>query len=102
MPSWRLRKEREAADSEAALRPTVMSTMLPEEISGGRRMDGNSIWVGRRQLLLHLLEAGLLGLLRVNLIPWGGLTNLLSRVRRTVTPASTLPTVRETNILVVW
>ena len=31
------------ASSEAVLRATVMSTMLPEEIEGGRRMEGNSI-----------------------------------------------------------
>jgi hypothetical protein len=28
------------------LRPTSMSTMLPDEMSGGSRMDGNSICVG--------------------------------------------------------
>ena len=33
------------AASEAVLRATVMSTMLPEEIEGGRRMEGNSIWM---------------------------------------------------------
>lgn len=30
--------------SESKLRETVMSTMEPEEMLGGRRMDGNSIW----------------------------------------------------------
>jgi hypothetical protein len=29
--------------SEVKLRATVISTMLPEEILGGRRMEGNSI-----------------------------------------------------------
>lgn len=40
------RAMKEACDSfsESKLRETVMSTMLPEEILGGRRMDGNSIW----------------------------------------------------------
>lgn len=32
-----------AAASEAVLRATLMSTMEPEVIDGGRRMDGNSI-----------------------------------------------------------
>jgi hypothetical protein len=32
-----------AFDSDLRLRATVMSTMLPEEMSGGRRMEGNSI-----------------------------------------------------------
>ncbi len=27
---------------------TLMSTMLPEEMLGGRRMEGNSIWMTRR------------------------------------------------------
>lgn len=31
------------AASEVVLRATVMSTILPEEIDGGRRMEGNSI-----------------------------------------------------------
>ena len=37
---------KEACDfcSEAKLRETVISTMLPEDILGGRRMDGNSIY----------------------------------------------------------
>ena len=34
-----------AEASEAVFRATVISTMLPEEIEGGRRMDGNSIWM---------------------------------------------------------
>jgi hypothetical protein len=32
-----------AADSDERLRETVMSTMEPEDMSGGRRIDGNSI-----------------------------------------------------------
>ena len=31
-------------DSEVRLRDTVMSTMEPEEMSAGRRMEGNSIY----------------------------------------------------------
>jgi len=31
------------SDSFSALRATVMSTMLPEDMSGGRRIEGNSI-----------------------------------------------------------
>ena len=30
--------------SEAKLRATVISTMLPEDIFGGRRIEGNSIY----------------------------------------------------------
>jgi hypothetical protein len=33
-----------AAASDLWLRETVMSTMLPLEMSGGRRIEGNSIW----------------------------------------------------------
>ena len=33
-----------AEASEERLRETVMSTMLPEEMEEGRRMEGNSIW----------------------------------------------------------
>ena len=47
MESWRWSKEDWAASSEAWLRETVMSTMEPEEMEGGRRMDGNSICGGR-------------------------------------------------------
>ena len=44
MEDWRLWNAVWAADSEAWLRETVMSTMLPEEMEGGSRMEGNSIW----------------------------------------------------------
>lgn len=43
MRSWRDWKAWSARFSEAALPDTVMSTMLPEEMLGGRRMEGNSI-----------------------------------------------------------
>lgn len=43
MEDWRARKEAREAASEEWLRETVMSTMLPEEMEGGRRMEGNSI-----------------------------------------------------------
>ena len=43
MASWRAAKEACDFCSDAKLRATVMSTMLPEEIFGGRRMEGNSI-----------------------------------------------------------
>jgi hypothetical protein len=40
---WRAAKLSLAACSEARLRLTAMSTMEPEEMLGGRRMEGNSI-----------------------------------------------------------
>lgn len=43
MVVWRLVKAFWAADSEERFRETVISTMEPEDMSGGRRMDGNSI-----------------------------------------------------------
>jgi hypothetical protein len=43
MASWRATKEDWDFCSEPKLRDTVMSTMLPEEMLGGRRMEGNSI-----------------------------------------------------------
>jgi len=44
MESWRARKAAWDLVSELRFRATVISTMLPEEILGGRRMEGNSIW----------------------------------------------------------
>ena len=44
MDDWRLEKAFCVAASDAVLRETVISTMLPEEIEGGRRIDGNSIY----------------------------------------------------------
>lgn len=44
MRSWSSRKAFSVLPSELRLRETVMSTMLPEEMLGGRRMEGNSIW----------------------------------------------------------
>ena len=44
MESCRAWKREAWRVSESKLRETVMSTMEPEEMFGGRRMDGNSIW----------------------------------------------------------
>lgn len=38
--AWNDLRER---DSEVVLRDTVISTILPEEIEGGRSIEGNSI-----------------------------------------------------------
>lgn len=78
--------------SESVLRETVMSTMEPEVMDGGRRMEGNSIWARLRQY-----TSALLALLGASV----GLTRRLSSVRRTATPASTLPTVSEISMLSV-
>jgi hypothetical protein len=43
MASWRATKDAWVFCSDAKLRATVMSTILPEEMLGGRRMEGNSI-----------------------------------------------------------
>ena len=40
---WRLAKDFWAAISFSVLRATVMSTIDPEVMDGGRRIDGNSI-----------------------------------------------------------
>ena len=40
---WRAEKAFWEVASEVVLRATVMSTMEPEVILGGRRMEGNSI-----------------------------------------------------------
>lgn len=49
-----------AADSVSALRVTSMSTMLPEEMSGGRRIEGNSIYtdVSYRRQGAAMLQLG--------------------------------------------
>lgn len=44
MEAWSAWKDFCDAASEAVLRETVMSTIEPEEIDGGSRIDGNSIW----------------------------------------------------------
>jgi hypothetical protein len=41
--SWSCLKERSAAASEFLLRETLISTMDPDAMSGGRRIEGNSI-----------------------------------------------------------
>lgn len=43
MLSWREVKAAWDFCSDRKFRATVMSTILPEEMLGGRRMDGNSI-----------------------------------------------------------
>ena len=43
MEDWRVSKPSCSARSEVVLRLTVMSTMEPDEMDEGRRMDGNSI-----------------------------------------------------------
>jgi len=43
MASWRARKAAWDFSSEEIFRETVISTMLPEEMLGGRRIEGNSI-----------------------------------------------------------
>jgi hypothetical protein len=67
-----------------------MSTIEPEVIEGGRRIEGNSIF-GLGQSLCPGV-GGMLG---------RGCTSRLSSVRSTATPASTLPTVRETSIVML-
>lgn len=44
MEDWREAKDFWDADSEDWLRETVISTMEPEVMEGGRSMEGNSIW----------------------------------------------------------
>jgi hypothetical protein len=44
MVDWRMAKVFCAMASVVWLRETVMSTMEPEDMSGGRRMEGNSIF----------------------------------------------------------
>ena len=57
MRSCRARNWDSAASSLAMFWPTVMSTMLPEEMLGGSRMDGNSICARGRQLSECQMEA---------------------------------------------
>lgn len=85
MRSCRARNRCSSAVSLLVFCETVMSTMLPDEMLGGRRMEGNSIWARTRQLRPR----------RETTV----VTRRLSGVRRTVTPASTFPTVRETSIM---
>lgn len=44
MVVWRAWKAWAAWASDLWFRATVMSTMEPEVMSGGRRIEGNSIW----------------------------------------------------------
>jgi hypothetical protein len=46
MSDWSSWKAFAASFSALTLRATSMSTILPDEISGGRRMEGNSICAG--------------------------------------------------------
>ncbi len=43
MEDWRAVKESWETTSESVLRETVISTMEPEVMDGGRRIEGNSI-----------------------------------------------------------
>lgn len=72
-----------------------MSTILPEEIFGGSRMDGNSIYGTIKVSLQGFSKKGRVAVQPIHY----GLTSLLSWVKSTATPASTLPTVREINML---
>jgi hypothetical protein len=67
-----------------------MSTILPEDMFGGRRMEGNSIC--RYSLTNDQIGVGIK-------CPRGRHTSLLSWVSKTATPASTLPTVNEISIV---
>ena len=52
MEDWRAAKDFWEVISEVVLRATVMSTMEPEVIEGGRRMEGNSICRLEREMLV--------------------------------------------------
>lgn len=45
MESWRARNAAWDLVSELRFRATVMSTILPEDMFGGSRIEGNSIWL---------------------------------------------------------
>ena len=90
--SWRAVKAAWDFCSEAKLRETVMSTMLPEEILGGRRIEGNSICWELSVQSRNQCQAPFVA-------PRGSYTSLLSWVSSTATPASTLPTVNEINMV---
>jgi hypothetical protein len=93
--SWRAVNDDWDFCSETKFRATVISTMLPEEMFGGRRMEGNSIYEGRQ--FVSQTERWQVGLEQT-----GKRTSLLSCVSRTATPASTLPTVNEISIVFGW
>ena len=60
MEAWRAENFCWASASEWVLRETVISTMEPEVMEGGSRMEGNSIWsVISIAGLFH--EAGVVG-----------------------------------------
>jgi hypothetical protein len=73
-----------------------MSTMLPEEMSGGSNMEGNSIYTE----VSDEVNAGIhwRGGELASIAQLGARTRRLSSVKRTATPASTLPTVSDTSI----
>ena len=58
MEAWRAENFCWARVSEWVLRETVMSTMEPEVMEGGRRMEGNSIWSVISIAVLYYEEAG--------------------------------------------
>ncbi len=53
---WRAAKDFWEVASESMLRETVMSTIEPEVMDGGRRMEGNSIWGNLCQYLCSFDE----------------------------------------------
>jgi hypothetical protein len=62
MESWSARKEACVFCSDVKLRETVMSTMLPDEMLGGRRMEGNSICrKGNKEISFGLPVGGIEG-----------------------------------------
>ena len=74
--------------------------MLPDWMSGGRRIEGNSIYSQQEVRGMSItVQEGERG---ERYEEWGDLTSRLSSVSRTATPASTLPTVSDTSILSVY
>jgi hypothetical protein len=56
MASWRARKADWDFCSETRLRATVMSTILPDEMFGGRRIEGNSICIVHQFIFMCKVE----------------------------------------------
>ena len=89
MEDWRAAKDFCEAVSDDWFRETVMSTMEPEVMEGGRSIEGNSIYRFERVVSKR----------KTRDLSHREPTRRLSSVRRTATPASTLPTVREMSML---
>lgn len=96
MASCRATKDAWVFCSDAKLRATVISTILPEEMLGGSRMEGNSIYV--EQSSVGVSQDTRVAR-RISARNSGLHTSLLSLVSRTATPASTLPTVSDISIV---